>query len=270
MLRDLQESIMSLGGVAVGFSGGVDSSVVAGAAMQALGPGKVIAVTADSETLPASELEAAGDLAARLNIPHFVIRTHELECEEFVSNPPDRCFYCKSELWQRVRVLADEHGLPSLADGVNADDLSDHRPGIRASDEAGVAHPLAEIGAGKEDVRRLAQALGLPNWDKPAQACLSSRFPYGERLSVAGLRRVEAAEDFLRQMSLTDLRVRSHGDIARIEVPPACVPEVTEDRQREKIVSFFRSLGFYYVTLDLQGLRSGSLNEPLAETIQPE
>ena len=262
-LDKLIQVLQSLESVAVGFSGGVDSSVVVAAASRALGRAKVLAVTADSETLPARELEQARALAARLGTSHAVIETRELDCAEFVENPADRCFFCKHELWHRVRSVADERGIKSLADGVNADDLGDHRPGIRAGDEAGVIHPLAMIGAGKSEVRQLARVLELPNWNKPAQACLSSRFPYGERITPEGLKRVELAEEFLHGRGLRQLRVRSHGDIARIEVTPGELAGISANGVRGEIVRYFKELGFRYVTLDLEGFRSGSLNERL-------
>lgn len=261
----LSEAIRPLESVAIGFSGGVDSSVVTAVSAMTLGPENVLAVTADSESVARRELENAKWMAAELGIPYEIIRTDELECTDYRDNSPERCYYCKDELWRKVRALAAERGMKNLADGVNADDLSDHRPGIRASDEAGVAHPLAAAGMGKEDVRALARALGLSNWDRPAQACLSSRFPYGEKLSVAGLERVEAAEDFLRKMGLHEVRVRSHGDIARIEVPESELATITGDWRREPIVASLKQLGFRYVTLDMEGYRSGSMNEALPE-----
>lgn len=262
-LARLLDYLRPLGSVAVGFSGGVDSTVVVAAAVRALGAGSVLAVTADSETLPAAELEAARKLAAVLGAPHAVIRTHELECRDFAANAPDRCYHCKAELWGRVGRLAADRGIRHVADGVNADDLDDFRPGIRASDEAGVVHPLAAISASKQQVRQLAVALGLTNWDKPAQACLSSRFPYGSTITAEGLKRVEAAEEFLKGLGMSQqLRVRSHGDIARIEVPDDAIASVSAGRAG--IVKAFRRLGFAYVTLDLEGFRSGSMNETLA------
>ena len=263
LYKKLCDAIRPLESVAIGFSGGVDSAVVTAAAAQTLGVENVLAVTADSESLARRELEDAKWAAEELAIRHEIISTSELQCADYSDNPPDRCFFCKEELWRKVRVLADERGLKRLADGVNADDVSDHRPGIRAGDEAGVAHPLAEAGMTKEQVRSLARALGLSNWDRPAQACLSSRFPYGEKLTEEGLRRVEAAEEFLRKMGLTELRVRSHGSIARIEVPEQQFEVVMEDWRRKMIVEFLKDLGFGYVALDLQGLRSGSMNEVL-------
>lgn len=263
LLKRLLDELRPLESIAVAFSGGVDSSVVTAASLRALGAGNLVAVTADSETLPARELEDARQLAAAMEVPHLVIRTHELEDGNFRANPVDRCYYCKTELWGRVRALADARDLKHIADGVNADDAGDFRPGIKAGDEAGVVHPLLNIGAGKDDVRRLAQALELPNWDKPAQACLSSRFPYGCRITPAGLEKVEKAEEYLRRLGLRQLRVRDHGDIARIEVSAESLAMIAANGLRQEIADTLKGLGYRYVTLDLEGFRSGSMNEVL-------
>jgi uncharacterized protein len=259
----LMDEIRPLESLAIGYSGGVDSSLVVAAAVRALGRDRVLAVTARSETLPRYELEAARSLARELGAAHEVIETREMDNEEFRANPPGRCYHCKKELWSRIGSLARERGLRNMADGTNADDAGDHRPGARAGDEAGIAHPLAAVGAGKADVRRLAREAGLPNWDKPAQACLSSRFPYGSRITPAGLKRVEAAEEILRGLGLAEYRVRDHGDTARIEVRAEEIPSFWEDRNRSGLVERFKALGYVYVTLDLEGFRSGSMNEAL-------
>lgn len=262
-LQRLLEELQPLKQLAVAFSGGVDSSVVVAAAARALGTENVLAVTARSETLPASELAEATALAQSLGIPHVIIETRELDKDEFRTNPPERCYHCKKELWQKVGALAAEKGIMHIADGVNAGDARDFRPGIKAGDEAGILHPLAALGAIKADVRRMARELGLPNWDKPAQACLSSRFPYGSTITAERLERVEAAEKFLRDRGLAELRVRDHGDIARIEVPIAKMENIAADGEREQIVRVLKRLGYTYVTLDLEGFRSGSMNEAL-------
>jgi uncharacterized protein len=263
LLESLLEAIRPLGSLAVGFSGGVDSTVVVAAAALALGRDNILAVTSSSPTMPARELEEAVRLAAALGVPHEVIETGELASEDFCDNPLDRCYHCKSELWNCVERLARERGIENIADGVNADDLGDFRPGIEASDEAGVEHPLARIGAGKVQVRELARELDLDNWDKPAQACLSSRFPYGQQITPEALMRVEQAEEILREMGFKQLRVRDHGGIARIEVPAEVVMTLASGRQRQELVRRFRELGFDYITLDLEGFRSGSMNETL-------
>jgi len=262
LLGRLLAELEPCGRLAVAFSGGVDSSVVLAAAVKSLGAENVLAVTADSETLPSSELEEAKALAASLGVPHAVIETRELDDEEFCANGSDRCYHCKTELWRRLRPVASEAGIDTLADGVNADDTGDFRPGIRASDEAGVIHPLAALKAGKAEVRALARTLELANWDKPAQACLSSRFPYGSRITAAGLKRVELAEEALRRMGFTELRVRDHDGVARIEVPEETLGKLIEGSRRQ-VIDACRQAGFDYVTIDLDGLRSGSMNEVL-------
>ena len=261
-LYRLLVAIKPLDSLAVGFSGGVDSAVVVAAAVAALGTVNVVAVTSDSETLPAREMKAARQLARKIGCRHEIIRTRELDMSEFAANSPDRCYYCKTELWKQVRKIASELGLKNIADGVNASDLGDFRPGIKAGDECGVAHPLAAIGAGKEQVRGIARELGLPNWDKPAEACLSSRFPYGNAITAAGLRRVERAEELLKEHGFRQLRVRDHGNIARIEVPPEMFYKLTNG-SRSEIVKGLKELGYSYVTVDLEGFRSGSMNETL-------
>lgn len=263
LIARLSEFFQPLESIAVAFSGGVDSTVVCAAAVKMLGRDRVLAVTADSKTLPARELDAAVIIAREIGVEHAIIRTGELENKNFAANDTDRCYYCKSELWHSIRKLAAGREIKHLADGTNADDTGDHRPGIQAGDEAGVLHPLAVIGAGKADVRMLAQALGLTNWDKPAQACLSSRFPYGHEITAAALGRVEQAEAALMQMGLMELRVRNHGDIARIEVPEDSLADLVENGKRRELVARFKELGYVYVTLDLEGFRSGSMNEPM-------
>jgi uncharacterized protein len=263
MLEQLIDYIKPLESAAVAFSGGVDSTLVLLLTVRALGVDNVLAVTAESETLAARELDEALNLAGELAVPHSLVRTAELANSDFSSNSPDRCFHCKTELWRHVRGLADERGLKAMIDGVNADDTSDFRPGIKASDEAGVMHPLAACGIGKEDVRVLAKELGLPNWDKPSQACLSSRFPYGDEITPEGLRRVEQAEELLRSLGVEELRVRDHGGVARIEVPEHMLEQLSADELRERITAGLKELGYTYVTLDLEGFRSGSMNEGL-------
>jgi uncharacterized protein len=263
LLEELVDYIKPLDSAAVAFSGGVDSTLVLLLTVRALGADKVIAVTADSETLPARDREEAVDLAGQVGVTHSLVRTAELENEDFSSNTEERCFHCKTELWQHVRRLADEAGLKHMLDGVNADDMIDHRPGIKASDDAGVLHPLAARGVSKEGVRVLARELGLPNADKPSQACLASRLPYGQKITAEGLQRIEKAEEILYGLGFEELRVRDHGGVARIEVPADLLEQLTADDARPKIVDGLKELGFTYVTLDLEGFRSGSLNEAL-------
>ena len=224
---------------------------------------KAAAVTARSETYPESEYHQAVSLAEQIGIRHLSIETEELAISAFRRNPPDRCYYCKRELFEKLRNIADELGLRTLVDGANADDVSDFRPGLRAAAELGVRSPLKEAGFTKEEIRLASRALGLTNWDKPAYACLSSRFPYGEPVTAEGVQRVEAAERFLRSFGLSQLRVRHHGDTARIEVLPDEIARLAAPPVRDRVVARLKELGFTYVTLDLQGFRSGSMNEVL-------
>lgn len=263
-LGRLRDTIRSLESVAVAFSGGVDSSLVAKVAAEELGE-RAALVTARSETYPEFEFGEARRFAERLGARHVVIETQELEIEGFSENPPDRCYHCKRELFGRVRQVADELGLKHVADGANADDTGDFRPGLRAGCEMGVRSPLREAGLTKDDVRAVSKRLGLATWDKPAYACLSSRFPYGETITAEKVTRVGKAEDFLRGLGFAGFRVRSHGDIARIELAPGDIERVVSSDLRERVHARLREQGFAYVTLDLRGYRTGSMNETLSE-----
>ncbi len=260
-IRDrLLDTLRGYGRVAVAFSGGVDSTVVAQAAHLALGD-RAIAVTAVSDSLAAGELEEAEELARRIGIRHRVIRTEEFADPNYVRNNPDRCYFCKSELYGRLATLLAELGADAIASGANADDAGDHRPGMRAAAENGVRHPLQECGLGKDDVRALARAWGLPTWDKPATPCLSSRVAYGEEVTPERVRMIDGAEQWLRSRGLRLMRVRYHkGDLARIEVPVEELPRLAAPGLRDELIPAFRALGFKFVTLDLEGFRSGSLN----------
>jgi len=221
-----------------------------------------VAVTADSPTLPRSELAEAAALAKELGAKHVIITTEELQDERFASNPRDRCYYCKQELFIQLRCLADQLQCDYVAYGATAADLGDHRPGMRAAKEAGVVAPLLETGFTKEDVRSLSRQLGLRTWDKPAMACLSSRFPYGTRITEERLSQVEQAEELLRrQLGFREVRVRHHDSIARIEIQPQEFERLLEESTRDYALSELKKLGYIYVTLDLGGFRSGSLNE---------
>jgi uncharacterized protein len=250
-----------LPGVAVAFSGGIDSTVVARAAALALA-GKAVAVTADSPSVPRSELDTARELAARIGIRHVVVKTDEFDNPDYLRNDGARCYHCKSELYSRVERLLPELGVPVIASGANLDDQGDYRPGLAAAAEHAVRHPLQEAGFTKADVRAVARHWGLPTWDKPAAPCLSSRLAPGLAVTPERTRRVEEAEAFLRSLGLRDCRVRYHeGDLARVEVPLAEVARLAADPVRAEVAREFRRLGFKFVTLDLDGFRSGSLNE---------
>lgn len=250
------------GRVAVAFSAGVDSTVVAAAAFRACGDG-AIAVTAVSPSLPSGELEVAESLARQIGIRHEILRTEEFSNPDYVRNPFNRCYFCKSELYRQVAVKASDWNVDAVVNGANLDDLGDYRPGLQAADEFRVASPLVEAGFRKSDVRNLAQRWGLPVWDKPASPCLSSRLAYGLEVTPERVARVDAAELFLRnRLSCHELRVRHEfHDLARIEVPLDVLPRLVEAEIRSVIVDQLRSFGFKTVTLDLQGFRSGSLNQ---------
>jgi uncharacterized protein len=240
----------------------VDSTFLARAARDAVGDRAVLA-TADSETYPESELEETRRLAVHLGMRHVVIRTHELQNPEYAKNPPNRCYFCKEELFHRLEPLAAVEGGARLIYGANMDDLGDHRPGMQAAKAKGVRAPMIEAELWKEEIRVLSRDLGLPTWDKPSFACLSSRFQYGEQITAEKLRQIDAAEAFVKSLGFRQFRVRHHDRLARIELPPDEIGRLLEEGRREVIVARFRELGYLYVTVDLQGFRSGSANELL-------
>ncbi|MGQ9471272.1 MAG: ATP-dependent sacrificial sulfur transferase LarE [Candidatus Aminicenantales bacterium] len=259
----LKKLLSTLGGAVVAYSGGVDSTLLLRIARDVLGD-KVVAVVASSETYPESEVKAALRLARRMGVRVRQIKTEELANPSFSSNPPERCYYCKQELFSALKEVAAEEGLPYVLDGANWDDRRDFRPGSKAARELGVRSPLQEVGLNKEEVRLLSRWLGLETWDKPSLACLASRFPYSVAINPENLQKVGQAELWLRKAGFRQVRVRHHGDeIARIEVMPEELSLFFDSRKRKRLVRRLKSLGYTYITLDLEGYRSGSMNELL-------
>lgn len=259
----MQEILRSLRSVAVAFSGGVDSTFVLRVSVDVLGLDKVVAVTANSDSLAAREKLEAEQFAASLGVEHVLIETSEFENESYLQNPPNRCYFCKTTLYACVRDLVRERGLDHIVCGTNVDDLGDYRPGLAAAKEHGVRAPAAEAGLTKNDIRALLKGLGLSVHDKPASPCLSSRVQYGERITPEKLRMIEEGEQFLRGLGMRECRVRHHDGLARIEVSQENIPILSERNVASRIDRFFRELGYRYVALDLRGLRSGSMNEVL-------
>lgn len=261
-LAALQTSLRDMGRVLVAFSGGVDSSFLLQVAVDVLGD-DVVAITTRSPTAPEDDETMAREVAASLGVRHLLIDANELDIPGYAANPINRCYFCKGNLYEVCEAQAQELGIAAIVDGVNLDDLGDYRPGLRAAEEHRVRHPLAEVGLSKAEIRTLSRRAGLATADRPSSPCLSSRFPYGTRITVEGLRQVEEAERVLRRLGFRECRVRLHEPIARIEVPPAELARLAEPEIRDVVVRELRALGFRYVTLDLQGFRSGSLNEVL-------
>lgn len=259
-LQELQKIFTEMGSVVVAYSGGVDSSLLLKVAHDVLGE-RALAVTALSEVSGSGEIDDAKEFVRSIGAKHIVIETEELKDEAFAQNPADRCYYCKKELFTKLFDLAERENIKYIVYGANTDDLGDHRPGMQAAKDMQVRAPLLEAGLSKADIRGLAKMLGMPNWNRPALACLSSRFPYGTRITKENLAMVDQAEVFLRSLGLLHLRVRHHKDTARIELPTKDFAQAIA--AREQIVHRLKELGYKYVTLDLQGYRTGSMNEVL-------
>lgn len=257
-LRDILRTL-SERGLVVAFSGGIDSSFLLHEALQVLGT-RVVAVTALSETFPAAEHARARQLASDLGARLVEVKTRELENPDYRKNAPDRCFFCKHELFARLELVASDLGISTIAYGAIADDLGDHRPGGQAAAQHNVRAPLQEAGLTKDEIRWLSRETGLPTWNLPSQACLSSRFAYGEPIEPTWLRAVESAETFIRSLGIHQVRVRHHGNIARIEVDPENIAFIASEGVRASIVRCLNDLGYTYITLDMAGFRSGSMN----------
>ncbi|MCG6551158.1 MAG: ATP-dependent sacrificial sulfur transferase LarE [Candidatus Magnetominusculus sp. LBB02] len=265
MLQEKYEALLAdlrgLGGVVLAYSGGVDSSLLLMAVKDS--GVEALAVTGVSPSTPRSDLSTAVDIAGSIAVTHEIIHTDELEDERYFNNSPDRCFYCKSELFNKLKAIADARNLPHVIDGSNADDLKDYRPGLRAKTMHGVKSPLAEAGLTKAEIRELSRQKGLRTWDRPSSPCLSSRMPYGELITAHALHMVEQAETALCELGFVAMRVRKHGDMARIELPEGDIEKAVKPEIKQLIVEKLKCIGFLYVAIDMEGYRSGSLNRVL-------
>ena len=261
-LKQLEKILGDMGTVLIAYSGGVDSTFLAVTAHEVLGKNS-LAVFAASPVAPPMEKEEAETLARQVGLRFRIIESNEMNNADFVSNPPERCYYCKRELFSELKPIALAEGLKWVADGTNADDLSDFRPGRKASAEAGIRSPLLEAGLTKAEIRQLSRAKGLPTWDRPASPCLASRIPYGIPVTAETLNKIARGEQYLHSLGFRQLRLRHHGDIARIEVDTGDIAKVINADIRREIVEHLKALGYKYVALDLTGYRTGSLNEVL-------
>lgn len=261
-LKQLQMGLAKMGSLAVAFSGGADSTFLLKVAREVLRD-KVLAVTARSPIHPEREFREASEFARRLGVAHVIVQSEELNLKGFSDNRPDRCYLCKRALFSKIKAVAGRHGIEHIAEGSNRDDLRDYRPGMRAVEELGILSPLMEAGFGKAAIRKLSKQMGLPTWDKPACTCLASRFPYGEKITPDKLERIEKAEQFLMERGFKQVRVRCHNDTARIEVAGSERRRFFNLKLMDEVDKKFRRLGFAYCALDLQGYRTGSMNEVL-------
>ena len=248
---------------AVAFSGGVDSSLLLKLSADILGKRNVLAVTGVSQTYTEEERTAARRFARELGVKHVLLDTDELACPEFAENPGDRCYYCKQELFRKISGLAGRHGIPVIFDATNTDDLSDHRPGRKAAEESGVVSPFVLASWTKKDIRDVSKRLGLPAWDKPANPCLASRVPYGTRITEDILKKIHAGEKLIKDLGFPVVRLRHHGQVARIEIPVKDFPRILRPATLKKIAATLKSLGYFWIALDIEGYRMGSLNRPL-------